>query len=368
MGSCEQDRARARQQWPGFRALIIGFHWPSQPWGDEDSGGSFDAGAGQGETAFVEDWSDRIADTEPAREALRVLYRAAQDDIDPDRLPGQVVDAYRTLDREAALRADGVGGAPDGDREPLDPQLSYEDWQNLEATSFGGGSIGGLLSPLRQLSFWTMKKRARSVGEQGGHQLLRDLAARTAPPLRVHLMGHSFGCIVVSSMLRGPDGDGIRVSSVLLAQGAMSLWSYASELPTAAGTPGYFRQVIDGKCVAGPIVVTTSKFDKAVGTLYPLAAGAAGQVEYDPAPGALPKYGAIGTFGLQGKGLPLDRSDLTLDLSWSYRFAPGRVYNLNGDAVIRTGGGLSGAHSDIAHPELGHAFWEAALASPANRA
>ena len=28
----------------------------------------------------------------------------------------------------------------------------------------------------------------------------------------------------------------------------------------------------------------------------------------------------------------------------------------------KNGGGASGAHSDIAHPEVAHAFWAAALA------
>jgi hypothetical protein len=37
---------------------------------------------------------------------------------------------------------------------------------------------------------------------------------------------------------------------------------------------------------------------------------------------------------------------------------------VNGDAVIRSGGGLSGARSDIAHPAVGHLFWNAVLATP----
>ena len=93
-------------------------------------------------------------------------------------------------------------------------------------------------------------------------------------------MGHSFGCIVVSSMLRGADATCAKASSALLVQGAMSLWSYAEDLPGKAGTPGYFRPLVESRSVTGPIVVTTSKFDSAVGTLYPLAAGAARQVAF----------------------------------------------------------------------------------------
>ena len=71
----------------------------------------------------------------------------------------------------------------------------------------------------------------------------------------------------------------------------------------------------------------------------------------------LPKYGAIGTFGLQGAGLDVNPRSIESDPVHDYKFAAGGLYNLNADSVIKTGGGLSGAHNDIAHPELGHAFW-----------
>jgi len=44
---------------------------------------------------------------------------------------------------------------------------------------------------------------------------------------------------------------------------------------------------------------------------------------------------------------------------------PGGVHNLEASDVIRDGGGLAGAHSDIFDPEVGHAVWEAALAGEA---
>lgn len=367
MAACQQDRKRVRERWPDFTPLLIGFHWPSLPWGDEKmADGSYAAEPVGGEEEFVRRWGDRIADSDAAETALRLLFRAAQEDIEPDVLPAEVVDAYRTLEREAGLGADGVAGPPDGDREPMDPQRSYEDWRDTdEALSYAGGLMGGLLSPLRQLSFWTMKKRARLVGEMGGHQLLRRLlGARDG--LRIHLMGHSFGCIVTSGMLRGADGEGAVVSSVFLVQGAMSLWSYAKELPGKPNAAGYFRLVVDRPCVRGALVATTSKFDRAVGMLYPKAAGLFRQADYGTAPlvQQLPMYGAVGTFGLQGAGLDASPRLIDVDLGRDYKFAGGGLYNLNADTVIKTGGGLSGAHSDIAHPELGHAFWEAVLATP----
>jgi hypothetical protein len=74
----------------------------------------------------------------------------------------------------------------------------------------------------------------------------------------------------------------------------------------------------------------------------------------------LTKYGAVGTFGINGpaaEGEP--RTILRVD--HSYDFQPGAIYNIDGSGVINIGGGFSGAHSDIAKPEVAHAVWEAAM-------
>jgi hypothetical protein len=135
----------------------------------------------------------------------------------------------------------------------------------------------------------------------------------------------------------------------------MSLWSFASEIPLAPGTAGYFRRVLaDGK-VKGPMVATISKFDTAVGRLYPAAAGVAGQVAF----AGLPKYGAIGAFGIcEVEGLGTGKM---LSANQDYGFEARRVYNLESSQFIRRGGGLSGAHNDISGPEVAHAIWQAAL-------
>lgn len=362
MAACTIDRQRARTKWPNFKPLLIGFHWPSQPFGDEKNDGSFAAESGGGEAAFIDAWADRIVDTPAARTALKTIFQSALDDVEPDRLPVAVVNAYRALEREAQLGADGVGGAPDADREALDPQVSYQEAQVSDA-AFGGSLFDGLLSPLRQLSFWTMKKRARTVGEGAGHELIRRIRG-AGPRVRIHLMGHSFGCIVVSSILHGEDGVAdVHVSSAILVQGAMSHWSFCDDIPEKRGTPGYFRRVVTSRVIDGATVVTTSRFDKAVGAWYPRAATPARQVDFGVTT-TLPKYGAIGTFGIRGSGLTLETRDISTDLTADYHFAAGTIYNVNCDSVVKTGGGSSGAHSDIGHPELGHLFWEAVLASP----
>jgi hypothetical protein len=101
-----------------------------------------------------------------------------------------------------------------------------------------------------------------------------------------------------------------------------------------------------------------------VGKWYPRAAAVARQVDFDPTSRKLPRYGAIGTFGLQGGGLQLQTKELSPDASHAYGFVAGHIYNVRSDDVIRNGGGASGAHNDIAHAEVGHVFWEAILAAP----
>ena len=48
-------------------------------------------------------------------------------------------------------------------------------------------------------------------------------------------------------------------------------------------------------------------------------------------------------------------------LKEEYRFESGRIYNIECSRVIANRSGLSGAHSDIAHPEIAHLLWEAAF-------
>jgi hypothetical protein len=47
----------------------------------------------------------------------------------------------------------------------------------------------------------------------------------------------------------------------------------------------------------------------------------------------------------------------------TYSFEKKRVYNLESSQFIAKKDGVSGAHSDIAGPEVAHAIWAAAFAS-----
>lgn len=62
-----------------------------------------------------------------------------------------------------------------------------------------------LLDYLQQLTFYTMEKRADSVGTHGVYSVLRLILQspnlQQLPKVRIYLIGHSFGCKVVSSAL-----------------------------------------------------------------------------------------------------------------------------------------------------------------------
>jgi hypothetical protein len=359
------DQERATAAFPGFHPLYIGLHWPSEPWGDEGSGGeSFAADGGPGPEEIFDDYLNRLGDTPQVRAALRAIIDEARQNAATDNLTDRGRQAYLDLNQALDLGSCGVGAAPDADREPFDPDAAFEAGL-ADGPSFGSFSLSSFLAPLRSLSYWTMKKRARTVGEGSMHSFVKSLQRATAAKgTRIHLMGHSFGCVVISSILGGPRGDTALerpIDSVVLVQGAVSLWSYSPEIPFPGVGPGYFHRIIrDGK-VRGPFVITRSRYDSAVGKFYPLASTLSQEVSF--APGELPKYGAIGTFGLQGLDETIATDSAMLPADGEYGFVKGHVYNLEASQYISKMEGASGAHNDIGGPEVAHVSWQAALGS-----
>jgi DNA/RNA endonuclease G (NUC1)/V8-like Glu-specific endopeptidase len=366
MADCTADRARIRTLRPGFRPLLIGLHWPSEPWGDESfSGGvSFEPGSTASTVIqLVDEYATRLGDTPEVRRILTVILEAAQTGMEPDALPDDILAAYRALDAAVALPKAGVASAPGADWDGFDPEGVYESARRdaipQGSMSFGIFSRDTLLAPLRVLSFWKMKDRARMIGETAVHPLLRSMQQITVGrDVRFHLAGHSFGCIVVSAAIAGPPTSGLiarPIDSLVLLQGALSLWSYCNYIPEAPGKPGYFHRIISQGLVRGPIVTTQSRFDSAVGTWYPRAVSVAGQVVF-ASPGQLPKYGAVGKFGIQGPGL--QGCDIRLLSNGNYGFKSGHVYNVESSQYINVGGGPSGAHSDIRKVEVASLVWQ----------
>ncbi len=370
----ETDLENIRDIRRGFNPLLIGLHWPSQPWGDYDlvSSSAIAYGLSTASTAtpmnqLVDDYANRLTDTSASRQALLTILQSARHNIAPSELPPEVSQAYRILNAETPLISQGLGASPASDREPYDPESTYLVARS-EALSYGGFSWGGLLAPLRTLSFWKMKDRARQFGEGAGHEFLKALQRVSGEEVRFHLVGHSFGCIVVSGMLAGPKNWGVLerpVHSLFLMQGAVSHWSYCSNIPVTTGVAGYFHPLIAEKKVAGAIITTYSKFDTALGKWYPLAANASSlftrSVSFFDF-NEFPMYGALGAFGARG-GNDFRAVDMDmLEKNSTYPFYSSQIYNLDSREYIREGSGPEGAHNDIARPEVAHAVWQAAIA------
>lgn len=366
----------------GIRPLVIGLHWPSKAWSDRTirtaaTGGLLaDEPEASGDSITVDDavaeYAERFGDDPDVRDALRTVLEHVAD-VDPerdaeprDRLPSDVADAYRRL-------AERIGAAGD---DPLlssgwDAEASFSEAAERHGEEGDDGLLGdgwfsklreAILTPLRQLTFWHGKNQAREFGESGAAGLVRALMEAT--PARIHLLGHSFGTIVMSGAVRGAGDDPEPlprpVASLFLAQGAVSLWAFSQNVPRdVGGGKGYFADIVDPARVTGPIVATRSKWDHAVGRYYPLAVRVAGQFLLGD---DLPKYGGIGTFGIQGVPDAVELPPLQSGRAPEAAFSPATVHNIDASAVISRLEGASGAHNDLAHRELVQLAWRAALA------
>ena len=247
MAERRSDRDRIAQSRPNFRPLLVGIHWPSLPWGDEDLGGVSFTTTADPATTLVDVYARRLGDTPELRQHLRTIALAATRSGTPDRLPPEVSDAYRKIDQLLGLGSQGVAGPPTADRDLFDPDALYYEALTLpelnENVSFGlGGASNALLTLLRTLSFWKMKARANPVGEASVHPLLAQWQQATADrDVRFHLVGHSFGCIVATAAVAGPpDAPGLPRPvqlAVVVARGLVAVVVLRRHSPCAG--PGW---------------------------------------------------------------------------------------------------------------------------------
>ncbi|MEU8970039.1 serine-threonine protein kinase [Streptomyces monashensis] len=349
---------------PHARLGYVGVIWPSMRFSDEP----------------IPDFprSAAVAAAQPA--GLDAATQRALVAVFPDRaaLIGQLA---RMLDE----RPDGAQGLAafgrlvlqliDGERRPGvadteeegEPRVFAEDAatactefaEALAAVRSAAAPVEGFSIPnpwegakelLRQAAYYTMKRRAGTVGEHGLGPAIGRLA-EAAPGVRVHLTGHSFGGRLVSFALRGLP-DGVRaVKSVTLLQGAFSHYAFAERVPQAPDKAGVLKD--QQRRIDGPLVACYSHFDTALGTFYPLASRLSGDDRSFVGGGIAallgPEWGALGHDGVQA--VPGSaRLDLATALA-SGLPATGCV-SVDAASVVRRGGPPAGAHSDIGHPEL----------------
>jgi hypothetical protein len=186
-------------------------------------------------------------------------------------------------------------------------------------------------------TYYRMKNRAGIVGEKGLAPLIKACRA-SKRDLRIHLVGHSFGGRAVTAAAQGLD-PGTRHVTMSLLQAAFSHNALSADF--GDGKPGFYRSVIADKRLSGPIIITHTKNDRAVGLAYPLASRLARQIaaavgdRNDP-------YGGLGRNGAQHTNEAADHATDLGPVGTTYAFKPGQVHNLLADRVITDHGDIRG--------------------------
>lgn len=142
---------------------------------------------------------------------------------------------------------------------------------NSPAAGIGDLLSGPLAAARRVGNFFTyyeMKQRAGKVGQVGVAPLVAAIKA-AHPGLRIHLVGHSFGGRLVTAAAAAL-ASGTSGVSLTLLQAAFSHNALAVHFD-AEGHDGAFHQLVSNGHAVGPIVITYTKNDRAVGIAYPLA-------------------------------------------------------------------------------------------------
>jgi predicted alpha/beta hydrolase family esterase len=264
--------------------------------------------------ATAEDASDEFFRTE-GNELMKRL-KVADDDLDEELAPGG--GASMPLGTSSANPAGGAVGFLD----------------------FLHGFKAAAMNVLNFTTYYEMKARAGTVGKKGVTPLVDQLAQQAG---RVHLIGHSFGGRLVTAIAANSATQ--RIKSMTLLQAAYS-HNGLSKIKH-----GFFRSVIDRLRVDGPILITHTRNDKAVGIAYPLASRISGQTaaalgdEHD-------EYGGMGRNGAQNMGDDERVVGKLLAVGLPYHFARRKCFNLEASAFIS-------GHGDVKGKQVAYALWQA---------
>jgi hypothetical protein len=317
-------------QTPGLDATkysVIGILWPSEKFADasEIPGGAAALG-------------DNLEDDPEAQRAYVDSLRAQLPNDPSDEDGMQQLFAMDGADLLQMLAGSPVQSPPPSD-----------DDDDME----GGaqGILSGIRNAALQLAnvttYYIMKNRAGIVGAGAVAQALNGIQTNF-PDVRIHLIGHSFGCRLVTSAAATV---GKPVASMTLLQAAFSHNSFSPDFDDTH-EPGGFRNVIANGKVTGPILISHTIQDKAVGLAYAIASRIARQ-NASAIGGANDPYGGLGTSGAQKTPEAID-GDLE-EAGATYSFAQ-KIYNLKADTIIM-------AHSDIVKPEIAYALLQAVTVS-----
>lgn len=358
----QQYAALRAQRWEPptrpYRPVLVGVFWPSEALVAEDRRAP-DIAAGTGaaapDPAAPDPAAAAIADRLPAADRARFYELVAA----PDGVSGDEADEL------AALVAPALAGPPDELGEPGDPPTPADlrvIWTGMtdgpvssEAGGFvddaaagpAGPETAGLLDVLKKLdprqlvkaaTVLLMKDRAGRVGGRGVAELLRRLVD-ASPDVRVHLIGHSYGCKVVLSALCAGAAPSRRVDSVLLLQPALSALCFATDVD-GTGRPGGYRAALER--TRQPVLTTFSSHDFPLTRVFHLAVRRASDLGEAVIAGVpLPsRYAALGGFGPHGAD---DDTMVVQPVNppAGYPVAGKRVVGVQADSVISGHGAIT---------------------------
>ena len=367
----------------GRSSAVLGVLWPSKKFADQELIPSGAASAGSAVSdAVLRAQLDGLkgvfsgADADAKLERAKALVPKLEDSTTARRefadllrsvVPRDAADAEDASDR--FFRRDGAelmdrlsqptlaagSAGPGGGAQSMGGASGGVGGADRAATGAPGGAVGFELSLagtraaarrlLNYVTYYQMKERAGVVGRDGVNGVLREVRARR-PDIRIHLVGHSFGGRVATAAAVGPeDQPPVGIATMTLLQAAFSHNGFAERYDQV--NDGFFRRLVTDRMVSGPVVISYTANDTAVGQLYPIASKIAGQ-----AASALGDkndlYGGIGRNGAQRTPEAVDGS--LLDVGGAYALEGGKLYNLQADAFIKDHGDVTGGQ--IVHAML----------------
>jgi hypothetical protein len=222
----------------------------------------------------------------------------------------------------------------------------------------GSGIKAGASRLLNYFTYYTMKDRSGIVGRTGAMNTIQKIAALNAGmkvPRKIHVIGHSFGARLVTAAANALPA-GLQFNSMLLLEAAYSHDGMAENWD-GQGNNGAFRAVLSVPKVAGPVLITHSVHDTAVGIAYPLASRILNQTAAAIGD-ANDRFGGMGRNGAQHTPEAFD--DVLRDVKGGYPPFPTPsqfVRNLNGDGPDPAP--TIHSHGDIAKPEIAKAWIDA---------
>lgn len=252
--------------------------------------------------------------------------------------PGEaLVEAFKAPPQQPAHLMGGGAGAAAGFTDTVSDLLSR--WRS--------GARAGVAGVLNQFTYYEMKARAGIVG-----RALAPVLDTVPAEVRIHLVGHSFGARVVSAAAAAMTRP---VASLTLLQGAYSHNGLGLNIGGTA-TAGAFRAIIATHRVTGPIAVTHTHNDTAVGFYYALASTLSGDVAAaygltNIVGGPNDLHGGIGANGALSMG-PGEALPLSAHPGQVPSLTAGKVTNIQADQIIAD-------HNDVQGPDVGRVVWGA---------